>query len=290
MSMRQPRVKGGRLNIMRRLEREAIDLTQRCLQEFWQQDASFVISCLAEDVVWIGAQKDEFLVGREAAENDLREAIKQVPPCVILNGEFYALGSGSRFCTVTARYLTSTAPSAEYFLQGQRRCTFVWEKTKEGMKIRHIHVSNPMGELQLAEGEFVPTTMGKLASGYLQNEIKRLSDRRRLNVIGENGSLQSIALADIMYVMAKGKDTHLVCEDRNFLIKMSITELAEIAGEQDKKLLIPVHRSYLVNPDYISSIERYTLTLLNGTKIPIPVRKYNEVREVLLHFYEGAEA
>ena len=54
--------------------------------------------------------------------------------------------------------------------------------------------------------------------------------------------------------------------------------------------LIPVHRSYLVNPDYISSIERYTLTLLNGTKIPIPVRKYNEVREVLLHFYEGAEA
>ena len=104
------------------------------------------------------------------------------------------------------------------------------------MKIRHIHVSNPMGELQLAE------------------------------------------------------DTHLVCEDRNFLIKMSITELAEIAGEQDKKLLIPVHRSYLVNPDYISSIERYTLTLLNGTKIPIPVRKYNEVREVLLHFYEGAEA
>ena len=150
MSMRQPRVKGGRLNIMRRLEREAIDLTQRCLQEFWQQDASFVISCLAEDVVWIGAQKDEFLVGREAAENDLREAIKQVPPCVILNGEFYALGSGSRFCTVTARYLTSTAPSAEYFLQGQQRCTFVWEKTKEGMKIRHIHVSNPMGELQLA--------------------------------------------------------------------------------------------------------------------------------------------
>ena len=158
------------------------------------------------------------------------------------------------------------------------------------MKIRHIHVSNPMGELQLAEGEFVPTTMGKLASGYLQNEIKRLSDRRRLNVIGENGSLQSVALADIMYVMAKGKDTHLVCEDRSFLIKMSITELAEIAGEQDKKLLIPVHRSYLVNPDYISSIERYTLTLLNGTKIPIPVRKYNEVREVLLHFYEGAEA
>lgn len=75
-------------------------------------------------------------------------------------------------------------------------------------------------------------------------------------------------------------------QDASFVISC----LAEIAGEQDKKLLIPVHRSYLVNPDYISSIERYTLTLLNGTKIPIPVRKYNEVREVLLHFYEGAEA
>lgn len=76
--------------------------------------------------------------------------------------------------------------------------------------------------------------MGKLASGYLQNEIKRLSDRRRLNVIGENGSLQSIALADIMYVMAKGKDTHLVCEDRNFLTRCRLLNSQKLPANRTK--------------------------------------------------------
>lgn len=50
---------------MTKLEREAIQLTQECLHQFWQQQsADFVLSHLAEDIVWIGAQKDEFLVGR----------------------------------------------------------------------------------------------------------------------------------------------------------------------------------------------------------------------------------
>ena len=44
---------------MTKLEREAIELTQECLHRFWQQQyASFVLSHLAEDVIWIGAQSD----------------------------------------------------------------------------------------------------------------------------------------------------------------------------------------------------------------------------------------
>ena len=268
---------------MTKLEREAIQLTQECLHQFWhQQNADFVLSHLAEDIVWIGAQKDEFLVGREETERDLREAIKQVPPCVILNAEFFASGSKGTCCTVSARYLTSTAASADYFLQGQQRCTFVWEKTPQGMQIRHIHVSNPMGELKLAEGEIVPTTMGKLAQNYLQNQVKRLTDRRRLNIIGDSGSMHSVPFTEIMYVTAFGKDVILICNDREIVAKSGIAEIAKNAND----ILIPVHRSYLINPDYITSLERYAVTLLNGDKIPIPKKKYNEIRELLLHYYD----
>ena len=265
---------------MTKLEREAIQLTQECLQRFWQnRDTDFVLSHLAEDIVWIGAQKDEFLVGREETERDLREAIKQVPPCVILNAEFFASGSGARFCTVSARYLTSTTAEADYFLQGQQRCTFVWEKTPQGMQIHHIHVSNPMGELKLAEGEVVPTTMGRLAQKYLQNQIKRLTDRCRLNVVGDSGSVHSVPYMEIMYVTAFGKDAILVCEEKEIVVKSGIAEITQ----SSEGILIPVHRSYLINPDYIASIKRYEVTLLNGAKIPIPRKKYNELRDLLLH-------
>ena len=52
---------------------------------------------------------------------------------------------------------------------------------------------------------------------------------------------------------------------------------------------VRTHRSYLVNPDYISSMERYAVVLLNGSKLPIPKKKYNELRELLLHYYESTD-
>ena len=36
-------------------------------------------------------------------------------------------------------------------------------------------------------------------------------------------------------------------------------------------------------------MERYAVVLLNGSKLPIPKKKYNELRELLLHYYESTD-
>lgn len=39
-----------------------------------------------------------------------------------------------------------------------------------------------------------------------------------------------------------------------------------------------MHRSYLVNTAHISGMRKYTLQLSDGSEIPIPERRYAEVR------------
>ena len=69
-------------------------------------------------------------------------------------------------CTVAGRYLTTTDDEVGYFLQVMQRCTFVWELVDGVPKIKHIHVSNPMGELRLADGELFPDALGQMSKQY----------------------------------------------------------------------------------------------------------------------------
>ncbi|HAP20667.1 MAG TPA: hypothetical protein DCR27_05280 [Lachnospiraceae bacterium] len=50
----------------------------------------------------------------------------------------------------------------------------------------------------------------------------------------------------------------------------------ELSGD-----FIRVHRSYIVNKRKVSSIQRCSVTMTNGDNIPIPYKKYVEVREKL---------
>lgn len=266
---------------MKKLELDAINLTSECLRRFWQKDSSLVLNHLADDIVWIGAQDAEFLLGFEKTRDDLLAAEKEIPPCILLNAEFQAVSIGPRTCIVTGKYLTTTDETADFFLQGMQRCTFVWEKSSDGMRIHHIHVSNPLGELQLTGEERFPTTMGKLAHHYMEKKIKCLTESRKISVLGENGMIHTLILSEILYISAFSKDSIITTSSSEILVKKSISQLQQLLGND----FISVHRSYLVNPDFVASIERYTVTMVNGEHIPIPQKKYNEIRDLLLHFY-----
>ena len=48
---------------MKRIEADAIRLTSEILRRFWQKDPAYAEDYFADHILWIGAQKDEFLVG-----------------------------------------------------------------------------------------------------------------------------------------------------------------------------------------------------------------------------------
>lgn len=66
---------------MKKIEADAIRLTSEILRRFWQKDPAYAEDYFADDILWIGAQKDEFLVGVEAVKADLDAALIEIPPC-----------------------------------------------------------------------------------------------------------------------------------------------------------------------------------------------------------------
>ena len=51
-----------------------------------------------------------------------------------------------------------------------------------------------------------------------------------------------------------------------------------------KKIFLRCHQSYLVNPDYITNIRRFRVTLSDGVELPIPEKKYTAFRDKAVSF------
>lgn len=261
---------------------EVIGLTQECLVRYWQLDPEYVINYCDDDVTWIGAVQSQFIEGKEATAQDLRNTMSELKPCHLLEQEFFVAQNCGNACTIIGRYLTTTDDSVEYFLQVQQRCTFVWEQIKGKLKIKHIHISNPMGELKLAEGEMFVNTMGKMAQKYLMNHIRTMQDTRRLTVTDNKESTHFLLLSEIMYATAHGRSCIIyTASGQEIHARMSITDFIAAAGER----FTPVHRSYAVNNAYISCVQKYEAVMLDGSRIPIPVKKYREVRKALTEMH-----
>lgn len=262
---------------------EVVQLTQECLARYWQLDPEYVLSYCDDDVFWIGSIQSQFMEGKDAITRDFHNSLKELKPCHLLEQEFFVVQNCGNACTVVGRYLTTTDDSVEYFLQVQQRCTFVWEQTGAGLKIKLINISNPMGELKVTEGELFVNTMGKMAQKYLMNHIRTLQDTRRLIVTDTSDVTHFLMLSEVVYAAAHGRNCMIyTMSGQEIYGRISITDFLAAAGER----FTPVHRSYAINNTYISRVQKYEVVMLDGSTIPIPVKKYKEVREALTGLHD----
>lgn len=71
--------------------------------------------------------------------------MKELKPCYLSRQEFTVVQNIENGCTIVCRYFTTTADDVGYFFQVQQRCTFVWKIINNIPKIKHCHISNPIG-------------------------------------------------------------------------------------------------------------------------------------------------
>lgn len=267
----------------RKTLQEVVQLTQECLARYWQLDPEYVLDYCDDNVVWVGSIQSQFMEGKDAVTQDFQNSMRELKPCHLLGQEFIIAQNTGNACTIVGRYLTTTDDEVEYFLQVQQRCTFVWEQTGDGLKIKHIHISNPMGELKVAEGKLFVNELGKMAGEYLMNHIRTMQEKKQIIVTDKNDIIHFLVLSEVVYVDANGRDCiiHTV-QGEHINARMSITNFLAAAGEN----FISVHRSYVVNKTYISNIKKYEIIMLDGSRIPIPIKKYKEVREILTGLHD----
>lgn len=99
----------------------------------------------------------------------------------------------------------------------------------------------------------------------------------RIVLKGANKAMLYLRPAYIDYLETSGMHTYIHTQN-------DIRESTERLTAIDKRypgLFLRCHESYLVNPDRVAEITRFHLTLINGTTLPIPEKKYTAVKKRL---------
>ena len=263
-------------------EAKLIHLTQHLLEEYWKKKCEELLFYCAEQVLWIGAEQCEYIIGFEKVRENFEELMKVLQPCWLVNREFDVVQNSGKACTIAGRYLVQTSEEAEYFLQAEQRCTFTWELIDGEPKIRHMHVSNPIGEMKIAEGQRFLNEMGRMARKYMEDKILDLSSPP-ISIEGVDGGTHFIQTANIMYAEARARYCDLIMKTGDVIsAKCSLTDFEKMADPY----FVRVHRSYIVNIRYLSQIQPFEVIMQNKVRIPVPEKRFTEIREYIMKQFE----
>lgn len=150
-------------------------------------------------------------------------------------------------------------PGAEYGV-GKYSVEFslLWKRTGDIWKILYIHMSQPMKVRCRSLVEKPVNTPEEVEKDLWLNP------------------------GELLYVEAKNIRCELHFREHLVTVQKSLSEC-------EKKLpdyFLRIHRSYLVNTEHILRMERYCVYLRGGEVLPVPEKKYTQIRRKVLAYLD----
>ncbi len=109
-------------------------------------------------------------------------------------------------------------------------------------------------------------------------------ERRRYLLLKLEGRIAKISVNDIVYCEAQGKTQKLYLSDGGeCLQRMTMTELYELLSPYRE--FVRIGAAFIVNLEYIDSLNSRDLHLSGGRKIYIPRGAYKGLRERYFNYY-----
>nr|UWI50136.1 LytTR family transcriptional regulator [Clostridioides difficile] len=252
-----------------------VEYTEYMLCEYYHLNTEPFFSALDTDVMWIGPG-NLFVFGETAVKSYFKDGFI-MPYIEMENIEFYLLQSGKDSGIVVGRFSCHTEQGADKVAAANQRVTIHFRQYSENksVKITHMHVSNEWNEL--VDDEVFPFKVSVQTYRYVQKLVTESGVKRRHKKIElrNDTGLQYIDPNMVVYAEAIGKYTVVHFVDKIVTIKRLIGKVALLFPE----IFCRPHRGYLVNCEFIDSVERYRITMVTGTMIPIPEKRYFKVRE-----------
>ncbi|BDF69956.1 hypothetical protein CE91St41_28170 [Oscillospiraceae bacterium] len=149
-------------------------------------NARGVADYFAPQLIWLGAGEEQYIAGREAAAEMFCRFGDAIPPCTIWDEAYDVIVPVPGLYVVAGRMWIATRPGVEMYLKVHQRVSFVFQETAQGLRVAHIHCSNPYQEL--VGGELFPEKIGRQSYEYVQErlaelEAQTLQQNRQLDVI-----------------------------------------------------------------------------------------------------------
>lgn len=265
------------MNVKNKLE--FISLTRSILDNFWQKKMDMLIENMHDDVTMIFAQKEQYIIGIEGVKEELAKIERDIKTCHLRRAAFDCKKANTGVYIVTGRYLVETDDVYELYLAADQRCSFVWVKGNNCYKIKHLHVSNPIGELRVTEGESFVNTIGEIAHQYIEKRIFNKTSKSTIDITDYSGTVIFMNAEDIVYLESDKRHTiiHTKTGDKINAI-ISFAEIEKMLTSN----FFRVHRCYIINTDYVSEIKTNKIIMYDNAEIPIPQRKYADIKRIIV--------
>lgn len=254
------------------------------IREYYKLNTEPLFSVLTDDCIWLGVG-NLTVSGAEAIKAQFKDGFL-MPPFEMEDTEFRRIETGSdEQLMVLGEYTLYSSEESEVICTVRQRLTFCYRKEREEYRLYHMHVSNEYSEL--VGDEVFPVQISRQTYLHVQKLLKESAKRSHPKLeVKANGFTRYVDTNMIRYIQAIERECVLCLMNENRAVQMPAKEL-------EKKLpsnFYRLHRSYIVNCNYIEKIERYKLTLVTGEELPIPKMRYTQIRDEIREKIQKKEA
>lgn len=257
------------------LLKTAPQFTLELLTRHYARDLDFVLQGLDENVMWIGPLKHQFVFGRDQVANILK--IEQNVVFRFADSNFQLASCGEDTCVVVGWMEVCTEEETGYLLKCRQRVTFVYKVEDDRLLATHMHVSESWDVLE--EDEKFPFRLATQTYDYMQQLLRnKTGGYRKLTIYDTKKRAHFILESEIIYVEACNTRCYLHYVNGKIMIRENIGEFQKRLSER----FLRVHRSFIVNVDYVIGMERFVVRLCDGIRVPVPEKKYVSFRDRII--------
>ena len=251
----------------RSLTDRALDLTRLMTHAIWGPGVDRLIDYLDDNVAFASAYAQTYSYGKQAVVRDIGEAIANrmaAGPYEVRDERYNVKALGNDAFLATAQYSVfgGTGSSKPHRKMLGIVSSMVWIRTNDRRRLALVLCHN-------SERALVSQRRGSTLDAGERQIALRAHDTL--------GTTYWVMPSDIVYVKASRQYTEVYCTDRTLRLRGSFSNVCEQLGSH----VVGIHRSYAVNPLYVTRMEGEMLYLETGDKLPVPARRVNEVRRLL---------
>ncbi|MBQ7715406.1 MAG: LytTR family transcriptional regulator DNA-binding domain-containing protein [Clostridia bacterium] len=258
--------------------KEMSELSAELIIKYYDNDYMPFLEHMDDDALWYGPAEGQFLRGRERMiktwkneEHTLTFSLGNIQTAVT--------SAHPSFCDVVLTYVVITHYPDGHDLSVLQRLLLTWcerkvkdesGKTRKLHRILCCHIANLHRKSEddvIYAKEAHPVLIGTQSMPHRSDFIHfHSSDKSEYYFHSDT----------VTYIESDSLKKHCIIHAKTG----DVTVQAGI-GDIERRfpgLFLRCHQSYLVNPNYIREMRRFSVTLADGTELPVPEKKYTSFR------------
>lgn len=243
----------------------AVSLTKIILEHACRLDLTMALEYADKDISISAPRVNHLICGAESAKNTLMDISGFLSPCRITDVETHIVQNCGNACAIVHRSTMTSNTS-----QIQQNCIFVWELTEFGLRIKHLGITKPFMMRTAGSPECRPPAVNM---------------HKKIIFNDSDDFTRFVYTSSVLYATSDGRNIVMHCIGENIPAHMSLSDFINAAGNR----FYQIHRCHAINVDYITQLKPYCAIMTDGSKLPIPSKKYSVTRHQIISLITGEE-